>query len=356
MTPKITILMAVYNGEVYLRQCIDSVLSQTCKDFEFLIVDDGSTDSTRDIIRSYSDDRIRLIENERNLSQVTSLNIGLDHASGEYIARIDADDIMLPDRIEKQYDFLSKRPEVVLSGSWAEAMDSEGKHIGITKLPVRNEEIIATILFGEFILVHSSIMFRKKPVMDIGKYNEAFSFTEDYKLAIDLLLKRHKIVSIPDVLIKYRLHDDRISVRDAKPQIQRYIIALKQFIRHLVPDFSELDSELLFNFLFNAGSMNKSYWENGVTKCDISRIIMLSDLLLKNTSNYFSLNKNKNYFMKRLFFNKVLNFAYQNRDIKSKLAKLLYAECLKNCFFILNKPKLYLYPFATFFSHIKTKL
>ncbi|MBU1854072.1 MAG: glycosyltransferase family 2 protein, partial [Candidatus Omnitrophica bacterium] len=126
MTPTITVLLTVYNGETYLKECMDSVLSQTYRDFEFLIIDDGSTDTTRAIIKSYKDNRIRLIENGRNLSQVTSLNIGLEHARGEYVARIDADDAMLPNRLERQLFFLNSRTDVALAGSWGDAIDERG--------------------------------------------------------------------------------------------------------------------------------------------------------------------------------------------------------------------------------------
>ena len=342
MTAKITVLMAVYNGEAYLRECMDSVFGQTYKDFEFLIIDDGSTDSTPNIIMSYRDSRIRLLRNEKNLSQVASLNIGLDNALGEYVARIDADDIMLTRRLERQLDFLMKNPGIALVGSWGEAINRGGKNIAKTKLPFRNEEIIATILFGGFISIHSSFMFRKKIILDAGKYNEAFSFTEDYKLIIDLLLKRHTVKNMQEVFIKYRFHDDRISVRDSKPQIERYIIALRQFITHFADGFSEVERELLFNFLINAGAIHDEYWKKGIHKNDIKRIANMCDALLKNISAYFKMTAAENYFMRRVFYNKILNFAYQGHYISQDVSYQLYFYCLKKVFFLLDKPKLYL--------------
>ncbi len=354
MALKITVLMAVYNGEAYLKECIDSVLNQTYKDFEFLIVDDGSTDSTLDIIKSYKDNRIRLLRNEKNLSQVSSLNIGLEHAKGEYIARIDADDIMLPSRLERQLNFLEKRPDMALIGSYGEAINEKGQPISESRLPIRNEEIIATVLFGEFIMVHSSIMFRKDIIMSTGKYNEAFSFTEDYKLTTDLLAKGHKINNMPEIFIKYRIHNDRISVRDSKPQIERYIIALKEFTRNFNSGITEEDNTLLFNFLLKAGSMDKSYWDKAKAK-DIEKAVKLLSLLLENVINYFKLNTVQNYFMKRIFYNRILNFAYQALSVKNISSKCLYLDCLKNSFFILDKPKLYIYPAKAVFSSLNKK-
>ena len=353
MKPKITVLLAVYNGQAYLRECMDSVLNQTYKDFEFLIVDDGSTDATRDIIKSYSDDRIRLIENGRNLSQVTSLNIGLDHAHSEYVARIDADDVMLPHRLKRQLDFLTRRPSIALAGSWGEAIDIKGRMIARGKLPLRRAEIIATVLFGEFISVHSAVMFRREAVLDVGKYNEAFSFTEDYKLITDLLLHGYYVSNMPEVLIRYRFHEDRISVRNSKPQAARCILAIRRFIENLTEGFSESERNLLFDFLINAGSMNKKYWENGLRKEDAKRIIGASDLLLNSVSGYFKLKKNENFFMKKIFYNRILNFAYQGRGLKNASVTALYLWCLRNCLFVLERPKLYLYPFVSYFSYLK---
>lgn len=347
MIPKITVLMAVYNGQAFLKECIDSVLNQTFKDFEFLIVDDGSTDATMDIIRSYKDDRIRSIKNEKNLSQVASLNIGLEHAEGDYVARIDADDIMFPQRLKKQLDFLTKRTGVALVGSLGHAIDENGKVIAMAKLPIRNEEIIATVLLGGFILVHSSIMFRKNIILDIGKYREDFSFTEDYKLATDLLYEGYKINNMPEPLIKYRLHNDRISVRDSNLQIARYIVALKGFLKTFTPNLSDLDRDFLFVFLFNAGSMNLEYWRGGICREKIQKIILFLGMLLNNVSNHFKFSSAEKYFMKKIFFKWILNFAYQGRALRKDLSMELYKYSFRNWFFIFENPKLHIYPICS---------
>ena len=112
--PLVSVLMAVYNGEKYLLEAIESILNQTYTNFEFLIINDGSTDSTEEIILSYSDQRIRYIKNEQNLKLIASLNKGLDLAKGKYIARMDADDISLPDRLEKQVNFLERNSTKLL--------------------------------------------------------------------------------------------------------------------------------------------------------------------------------------------------------------------------------------------------
>jgi glycosyltransferase involved in cell wall biosynthesis len=127
--PKVTVLIAVYNGERFLREALDSVLAQTFTDFELLVVNDGSTDETVTILESYSDQRIRVITNRRNIRVVGSLRRGLNYARGEYIARIDAEDIALPERLEKQVRYLDFHPEVGMVSSRCLAIDEDGRPV-----------------------------------------------------------------------------------------------------------------------------------------------------------------------------------------------------------------------------------
>ncbi len=133
--PKVTVLLPVYNGARFLRQAIDSVLSQTWKDFELLVVNDGSTDGTAAILESYSDPRIRILSNVQNIGLTLSLNKGLQSARGEYIARIDADDIALPIRLEKQVSYLDQHPEVGLVATGVKVIDERGHVTGSYQAP-----------------------------------------------------------------------------------------------------------------------------------------------------------------------------------------------------------------------------
>src|SRR5690606_37374672 len=129
--PRVTVLLAVHNGERYIQEAIDSILAQTFGDFELLIVNDGSTDATRDLVLSYSDDRIRLVDNDHNIGLPKSLNRGLRLAKGRYIARLDADDISEPDRLAAQVSFLQANPDVAMVGSWYRKIDGEGNTLGV---------------------------------------------------------------------------------------------------------------------------------------------------------------------------------------------------------------------------------
>lgn len=207
-SPKITVLMPVYNGEKYLREAIDSILNQTFKDFEFLIINDGSTDNSVKIIGSYKNPRIRLIHNEKNLGLIFSLNRGLNLACGEYIARMDCDDISLPERLLVQVNFMEKNPQVSVCGSWTKIIGRDKEFIN--KYPLTDEELRARLLFNTP-LAHPTIIIRKEIIKNYGlKYDENYKHAEDYQLWARII-KYTKISNIPKVLLLYRMHQASVS-------------------------------------------------------------------------------------------------------------------------------------------------
>lgn len=201
--PKVTVLMPVYNGESFLREAIDSILAQTYSDFEFLIVDDGSTDGSNSIIQSYYDKRITVLKNADRLKLSGALNRGIDEAQGKYIARMDADDIALPDRLAKQVAYLDAHPDVGICGAWVRRF---GKGFSRPdKNPVQSELIRAYALF-ECPFSHPTIVFRKDLFDKHNlRYNGDYYPTEDYELwsrAVDCF----PCANIDEVLLRYRVH------------------------------------------------------------------------------------------------------------------------------------------------------
>ena len=211
MTPfEITVLMPVYNGEKYLREAIDSVLSQTFSDFEFLIINDGSTDSTEEIIKSYTDPRIKLIS-QKNGGVSAALNTGLKNANGKYIARFDADDICFPNRLQVQYEFLIKNPDYILVGSDAEYMTEEGEYIFTFHNKGYDYVSIEKYLFDECPFIHSSVMYIKHYVLELGGYDiKALTF-EDYFLWVKLI-EKGKFCNLNTSLIKVRFNPASVTV------------------------------------------------------------------------------------------------------------------------------------------------
>ncbi|MDD5433307.1 MAG: glycosyltransferase [Candidatus Pacebacteria bacterium] len=202
--PKISVVMASHNGEEFIKQAIDSVLSQSFADFEFLIVDDGSTDLTGIILNEYKerDQRVKIITNPQCLGLTKSLNIAIGQAQGEFIARMDDDDISMPKRFAVQSELLDKNPQVVLCGTLGFIINEKGETIAEKNLAISYSEIKNRLLFNNQ-FIHSSLMIRKSILDQEGYYNEKFKKAQDYELVLRLG-RKCQIVNLPERLIKWR--------------------------------------------------------------------------------------------------------------------------------------------------------
>tara|TARA_R110000782_G_scaffold6616_2_gene22729 strand:+ start:1003 stop:1905 length:903 start_codon:yes stop_codon:yes gene_type:complete len=209
--PKVTVLMSVLNGEDYLREAIDSILAQTFTDFEFLIIDNASTDGTATIIASYDDARIRCIRNDDVLTLTQSLNKGLEAARGEYIARLDADDIAFANRLDKQVRHLDDHPDVALVASVATDFGNGAPLPGVPgPTPPNNHDDLLVALARDSIIAHSSIMFRRQDVMKIGGYPGEYAYCMDYLLYFRLA-RHHRLGCLPEPLVAIRSHPSQIT-------------------------------------------------------------------------------------------------------------------------------------------------
>lgn len=226
--PKITVLISVHNGEKYLKEAVDSILNQDYKDFEFLIIDDASTDNTSKILNNYSDPRIKIIKNITNLGLTKSLNIGIREARGEYIARMDADDISLSERLQIQIDFMDANKDIILTGSWAQLIDQNGKNLSIAKVTDDINIIKYSFILGKPPFIHSSWMFRKEIIKDLGGYNESYKNAQDFELLSRLILN-NKITNIQKELVKLRIHPESITANIQNKDYSN-MNALKVFI------------------------------------------------------------------------------------------------------------------------------
>ena len=213
----VTVLMPVYNGGDYLRLSIESILSQTYKDFEFLIINDCSTDNSMDTIRSFRDQRIAVHTNAANFGQTKSLNVGLKLAKGKYIVINDADDLSLPQRIEKELDFILKHPEYVVVGASSFIMDRSGKIKRVFTKPTDSREIFLSIL-SDTPVIHGSVIMNKEIILAQGGYNEEFRICQDYELWSSLIRKGFRIANIPDILVVIRHFSDSTSFKEKDAQ------------------------------------------------------------------------------------------------------------------------------------------
>ena len=203
--PLVSVIMPVFNAEQFVEQAIASILAQSYKKLEFLIIDDGSKDSTVEKIIQFKDSRIRLLTNEKNLGIAASLNKGIVESKGKYIARMDADDISLQDRIEKQCNFMEENPQIGILGTGYYEIDKNGERKQTYIYPEDDIEIKWKLLMGP-IFPHPTVMLRKKVLVDHKiYYNVKYPATQDYELW-SRLIHYTDGTNLPIPLLEYRHH------------------------------------------------------------------------------------------------------------------------------------------------------
>ena len=244
---KITVLMPVYNAEKYIAEAIHSVLDQSFKDFELLIINDGSRDSSIDIIRSFTDQRI-VVVNQHNYGVAAALNTGIKLARGEFIARFDADDICYYRRLEEQYGFMKTNPDYVLIGSGADYVDQDGEFLFYNgNLGHSNEEIRNSIRVN-CPFIHSTVFYNTSLVRELGGYETRAHHFEDYFLWIKLI-ERGKVLNFNKPLIAVRLNPESITI-DEKLRGKRFI-ALKREILFETKSITEKQEQTLLKIIKN---------------------------------------------------------------------------------------------------------
>jgi glycosyltransferase involved in cell wall biosynthesis len=205
----VTVLIPAHNAGAFLREAVDSILAQTFTDFECLVIDDGSTDGAVEALRAIPDPRLRIERNPRNLGLIATLNRGLELARAPLLARMDADDVALPQRLERQVAAFAADPSLAIVGTWAQFVDEAGARGSVFPKPVGHDDIVARSLLG-CPFVHPSVMFRVAPVVAVGGYPADAPHAEDYALWLKLVLK-HRCANLPEVLLLYRLHGGQVS-------------------------------------------------------------------------------------------------------------------------------------------------
>ena len=235
--PKVSVVMSVYNGAHYLQKSVDSILGQTFTDFEFIIIDDGSTDDTWQMLLEYAnrDPRLKPFQNAENLGLTKTLNRGLKLARGEYIARLDADDRSFPERLEQQVTYLQSHPSVALVSTGVQYVDPEGRELRID-IPPTN----LTVLRWEFLfrnpLRHPTVMWRRELVQDkVGYYDPNFVCTQDYDFWVRIS-ETSNIATIPSVLVQMSWHNQSISSKKAEMQDALGTKVIYRQIKRYFPD------------------------------------------------------------------------------------------------------------------------
>ena len=209
MEISVSIVMPVYNGERYLKEAIESILNQTYRDFEFIIINDASTDKSEEIIKSFNDPRIVYIKNDKNLGQAEALNKGIRSVRGLYVARMDQDDVSLLERIAVQLKHMEDNKETAILGTRIQEIDKDGRVMQRPLLPDR-PNVKARLFFARLAgwpsIAHPTVMIRKEIFDKIGYYDPKYRICQDYDLWLRAV-RRYRIENIPEVLLNYRNHD-----------------------------------------------------------------------------------------------------------------------------------------------------
>jgi len=215
--PKISVVMSVFNEKKYLEKAIKSIINQSFSNFEFIIIDDGSADGSAEMLDDWAkeDKRIKIIH-QKNIGLTKSLNKGIKIARGKYIARMDADDISMPTRLEKEINYLKKNPKTVLVSSFVKIIDEKGHEIGELTPAVTYDKIKKMSIFSCQIY-HSSSMFGKKIFEKIGGYNEKYIYAQDIELWFKFM-KAYQVANIPEFLLLWRKSPKGIGVRKRRDQ------------------------------------------------------------------------------------------------------------------------------------------
>tara|TARA_B100001250_G_C19817562_1_gene799592 strand:+ start:5268 stop:6272 length:1005 start_codon:yes stop_codon:yes gene_type:complete len=269
--PLVSILISVYNQAEFIKETINSILNQTFQNFELIIVDDASIDTSLSIIKSYKDNRIKVIQNAKNIGLTQSLNKGLKQCSGEFVARLDADDMMTTDRLEKQLNFLQNNPNVDIIGTQLVLINQEGGVIKkMNHWPIGLEQNIFFVIIGDNPVAHPSVLIRKKLMNKLNGYNPNYSSSQDVDLWYRGYLSGYLTDNLTFFSTYYRQHDKQISNLQDGQQIKNHKVAFNFFCTQLLDN--EIKSDLIDEY-FNIIKNNN--------KIDLDKLVFIVHIFFK---------------------------------------------------------------------------
>ncbi len=277
--------MSVHNGERYLAEAINSILYQTFADFEFFIVNDGSTDGTQAILDRYTDSRIWTYSLDESIGLTRALNWAIGFAHGEYIARMDADDISEQGRLYGQSQYLDRNPNVGLVGGWYYQIDELGQIVGVYQPPESDYELRRN-LWARQHLAHGTFMFRKKVIEETGNYNESYRYSQDYEFLLRVA-DHYEIASVPFIVYRWRSHSGGVSAA-RKSRQQQY--AVQASISNLEHKEANLLNCCRLSLLHLKAA--KDEFKNAFKFSKLSPLVMLRE--------YLSLVRDKSYKLRKI--------------------------------------------------------
>lgn len=304
MSPKVSVFMPVYNAGVYLNAAVESILNQDCADFEFVIINDGSTDESLATLNSYSDSRIRIINNPKNLGLIATLNIGMEICKGEYIVRMDADDISLPGRISKQISFMDSNPDVGLIGSWFEDF-GENITSKVVRYSSKDSEIRLRHLYQTHVS-HPTAVMRTSVVKEHEiRFNPNFVHGEDYDCWVTFS-KFCKLSNYPEVLVRKRDHPSNITNKYASVMHATCTLVKQRQFAGMGVEIDQAEADIYSRFA-------NPEWDFSIE--DMNLMLELLNRLLKADSDAIQIPKETfNKYLSEKWF----HLCYQNKNLGSK--------------------------------------
>jgi glycosyltransferase involved in cell wall biosynthesis len=325
----ISVILPVYNGEDHLKECIESILNQTFKEFEFIIVDDASTDNTAQMLKKFAiqDNRITVITHEVNQKQTAAANTAIKFAKGKYLARMDADDVALPMRLEQQLAYMEGNPIIGLLGSWVDIIDANGKILKIWQTHTTNGYLGWNLLFGTS-FAHSSVMMKNESANKAGLYQSPEA--EDYDLW-SRISRITEVANIPEVLQQKRVWAGQLALKVPTETRDSVIQIMQKNINRLIGN-SNLDLDMIRNI--------RKVSDKNPKIDDIKLISEVKNILLQLYVKYLTKHKLTNIEKKNI-----------SRDIFKKLNTLAnwqytansYKGLIDKFYLVYHFPKLYLY-------------
>lgn len=330
VAPCVSVIMPAYNVEKYIGEAIESILNQTYQNFEFLIFNDGSTDNTKAVIESYTDSRIKIFNYSQNKGLVAHLNYGIDVAASKYIARMDADDISHPERLQKQVDYMEANTDIGICGTWYNIIEDPAH---IVKIDTKHDDLKIGLLFNS-VFGHPTVIIRTEVLRSNSLlYNNDFMHAEDFKLWVELS-RISKLANLNEVLLHYRHHEWQVSNLRKQAQLNKAQVIREQQVEYLFGNKLTDEERQMTGFLFgNYGSdLNAKIfkrileWSNKLIRINLERNIYKSDkfeLVITNRIKGLMLHTT---YDRSLFFSKSLVINRLSQKDKFKF----YLKCIFN--------------------------
>ncbi len=317
MKPLVTVLTMVHNGLPHLKEAIESTLSQTYTDFEYLLIDDASTDNSAECILGYKDQRIRFMQNKKNQHVSSTFNKAFSTINTRYVVRLDQDDVSLPNRLMEQIDYLEKHSDISVISSWEIIINSQGEKIRNVRGKINNYgDFLGNVLLGLSPIWHPSLAFRKKDMDSLGGFKTGYEMAEDFEVTSNFALRRFNAAIVPSYHLLVRYHTASHSAKDFEGQA----VVMRKIHNETISKFSKVEN---FECLSSLLRLEKDPCGRRYNKIHMLNLTQELDNLILNVSNKQNLKQDELKSLKKVIYKRV-GLGVQYAKLLSWIPTLLY--------------------------------